>query len=390
MASTYSSLLRLELIGTGDQTGTWGNTTNTNLGTLIDQAVAGTAVVDVTVGDVTLTALNGASDQSRQAILRITGTPNGARNVIAPEQSKAYFVTNQCGQIVTIKGSSTSGFAIADGVTALVIWDGEDFVPGSSTSLGYTPVNIAGDTMTGALYLPAATPTISTQAATKGYVDSAVSGVVGSNYVLKAGDTMTGNLILNAAPTSGSNTLQAATKGYVDNSISNAGFATQSWVTSQSYVTTTTTSLSNYTTTSSLSTTLTNLGFVNSSTTSLSNYTTTSNLSNYLSGIGFTTTNDFVSSKVSTGGYQKLPGGLIIQWGQIISSGTSSGNWTGTFPIAFPNAFLRGVASVGGLTVDGVVTVGHAQSTSTTIVGTTFVSGVITSGIVGNYIAIGY
>lgn len=242
MASTYSPYLRLELIGTGEQTGTWGNTTNTNLGTLVDQAVAGTATIDVTAGNVTLTALNGASDQSRQAILKITGTPVAARNVIAPESSKWYLISNECGQTVTLKGASTTGYAIADGETLLMFWTGTDFAPGSSTALGYTPVNKAGDTMTGNLILNAA-PSTTLGAATKGYVDDAVSGAVGGNFVLKSGDTMTGALTLSGAPTT---SLQAATKGYVDSAISGAGYATQTWVTSQNYVTTTTSSLTNY------------------------------------------------------------------------------------------------------------------------------------------------
>lgn len=242
MASTYSPYLRLELIGTGDQTGTWGNTTNTNLGTLLDQAVAGTATIDVTLGDVTLSTLNGASDQSRQAILKITGTPVAARNVIAPESSKWYLISNECGQTITLKGASTTGYAIADGATLLMFWNGTDFVPGSATALGYTPVNKAGDTMTGNLILNAS-PSTTLGAATKGYVDDAVSGAVGGNFVLKAGDTMTGPLVLPAAPTQ---SLQASTKGYVDNSIANAGFATQSWVTSQNYANTTTQSLQYY------------------------------------------------------------------------------------------------------------------------------------------------
>ena len=124
-----------------------------------------------------------------------------------------------------------------------MFWNGDDFVPGSSTALGYTPVNKAGDTMSGALYLPSATPTLSTQAATKGYVDSAVSGAVGSNFVLKTGDTMTGPLVLSGAP---STSLQAATKGYVDGVVSSAGYATETWVTNQNYANTSTQSLLYY------------------------------------------------------------------------------------------------------------------------------------------------
>lgn len=288
MASTYSEYLRLELIGTGEQTGTWGDTTNTNLGTLLDQAVAGTATIDVTLGDVTLTALNGASDQSRQAILKITGTPVAARNVIAPEQSKWYLVSNDCGQTITLKGASTTGYAIADGETLLMFWDGTDFVPGSSTALGYTPVNKAGDTMSGALYLPSATPTLSTQAATKGYVDSAVSGAVGSNFVLKTGDTMTGPLVLSGAP---STSLQAATKGYVDSSISGAGYATESWVTSQNYANTTTQSLQYYYTKTDsdsryVSVSTQNLQYYPLTTTVANTYATISSLTGYVATTG--------------------------------------------------------------------------------------------------------
>lgn len=285
MASTYSQYLRLELIGTGEQTGTWGNTTNTNLGTLLDQAVAGTATIDVTAGDVTLTTLNGASDQSRQAILKIIGTPGVARNIIAPESSKWYLISNECGQTVTLKGASTTGYAVATGATLLVFWDGSDFVPGSSVALGYVPVNKAGDTMTGALYLPAATPTLSTQAANKAYVDAAVSGAVGGNFVLRAGDTMTGPLVLPGAPTLSN---QAATKGYVDGAISGAGYATQAWVTSQNYVTTTTSSLTNYYTKTDsdsryVSTSTQNLQYYPLSTTVAATYATIASLSNYVS-----------------------------------------------------------------------------------------------------------
>lgn len=338
MASSYSQYLRLELIGTGEQTGTWGNTTNTNLGTLLDQAVAGTATIDVTAGDVTLTALNGASDQSRQAILKVTGTPGVARNIVAPESSKWYLVSNDCGQTITLKGASTTGYAIANGETLLMFWNGTDFVPGSSTALGYTPVNKAGDTMTGALYLPAATPTLSTQAANKAYVDAAVSGAVGSNFVLKTGDTMTGPLVLPGAPTLST---QAATKGYVDGAISGAGFATQAWVLSQSYVTTTTSSLTNYYTktdsdsryvststqnlqyyplTSTLGTTVANLGFVKSDTSSLTNYYTST----------YITTNYYTKSTIDAGlaNYMPKAGGTFtgnVTLGSGVSLTTGSG-----------------------------------------------------------------
>lgn len=117
MASTYSPLLRIQLMGTGDQVGTWGDTTNVNLGTLIEQAIAGTATFSVTGGDVTLTDINGVSDQARCMALRITGSPSPGTtpNIIAPYTSglttappnqpvsKFYIIANGATSSVVIK-----------------------------------------------------------------------------------------------------------------------------------------------------------------------------------------------------------------------------------------------------------------------------------------------
>ena len=66
MPSTFSPSLRIELIGAGEQSGTWNNTTNNNLGDLIEQAISGaTTTLNVTSGDITLTALNGITDEAR-------------------------------------------------------------------------------------------------------------------------------------------------------------------------------------------------------------------------------------------------------------------------------------------------------------------------------------
>ena len=68
MASTYSNSLRLELMGTGEQAGTWGSTTNRNLGTLLEQAISGVQTVTIT-GNTTLTTNDGQVDQSRNMVL---------------------------------------------------------------------------------------------------------------------------------------------------------------------------------------------------------------------------------------------------------------------------------------------------------------------------------
>lgn len=129
MASTFSPNLRLELIGTGEQQGTWGATTNTNLGTLLEEAIGG--YVDVTVsnsGDTTLTTNNGSADQSRNMVLNLTGTISAARNVICPAIEKVYLVKNSTtgGFAVTFKVSGQTGVSIPNGVIYLLYVDGTD------------------------------------------------------------------------------------------------------------------------------------------------------------------------------------------------------------------------------------------------------------------------
>ena len=143
MSSTYSTNLRTELIGSGDQAGTWGNTTNTSLGSILEQAIAGVsggpyisgtypAVNFPTDADITLTANNGSVDQSRSMVLVITssGSLTATRNVIAPASaSKVYIIKNSTsgGQSIQIKYSTGTGVTIANGVTAIVYGDGTNF-----------------------------------------------------------------------------------------------------------------------------------------------------------------------------------------------------------------------------------------------------------------------
>jgi hypothetical protein len=123
MASTFSPILRIELIGTGDQSGTWGNTTNINLGTLIEQAIAGTATIDVSVGNVTLTNFNGTTDQARCMALRVIGTPGTSRNIIAPAVSKLYVIANGADAVVVLKTSVSTGLTVPVGEVYLAYYD---------------------------------------------------------------------------------------------------------------------------------------------------------------------------------------------------------------------------------------------------------------------------
>lgn len=128
MASTYSPLLRIELIATGAQAGLWGNTTNTNLGTLIEQAIAGTASISVTAGNVTLTENNGSSDQSRCMALLVTGSAGVSRNIVAPASSKLYIVSNTADAAVVLKTSTSTGLTIPSGITQFAYYNGTDFI----------------------------------------------------------------------------------------------------------------------------------------------------------------------------------------------------------------------------------------------------------------------
>jgi hypothetical protein len=163
MATTYSPNLKLSLIGDGEQAGLWGQITNTNLGTLIEQAIAGYSTISITDGDYTLTISDGVSSAPRSMAIRITSsvTLTATRNIIcATGQSKLYVVRNATsgGQSIVVKTAAGTGITIANGATAIVFCDGTDVIdPFSSkqAALGYTPVNKAGDTMTGQLNITA-------------------------------------------------------------------------------------------------------------------------------------------------------------------------------------------------------------------------------------------
>jgi len=127
MASTYSTSLRLELIGQGEQSGTWGVTTNNNFGALVEQAITG--VQTITMGDATYTLTNfdGAVDEARNAVLVLGGTVTTPQNLIAPGVEKVYIITNATGSTITIKTSSGTGIAVSNGSTSLVYCNGLDF-----------------------------------------------------------------------------------------------------------------------------------------------------------------------------------------------------------------------------------------------------------------------
>jgi hypothetical protein len=124
MASTYSSL-KIQLMATGENTATWGNTTNTNLGTALEEAIVGSADVTFASGNVTLTLTDvNTSQTARNMRLNLTGTTGGARDLIVPAIEKIYVVNNGCADAVTVKNSTGTGIAVPAGKTMWVYNNG--------------------------------------------------------------------------------------------------------------------------------------------------------------------------------------------------------------------------------------------------------------------------
>lgn len=137
--STYSTNLALELIGTGEQAGTWGNTTNTNLGTLIEQAISGYVAQAVATGtDTTITIPNGSSGVARNMFIELTGTGGTNTNLIVPANKKLYFIYNNSTGAVTVKVSGQTGVSVAVGEKKILVSNGTDIVEATSylTSVG--------------------------------------------------------------------------------------------------------------------------------------------------------------------------------------------------------------------------------------------------------------
>ena len=123
MASTYSDL-KIELIGTGDQTGTWGTTTNNNFSVAISEAITGSADVAFSSADVTVTLTDSnAAQTARNLRLNLTGTSGGARNLILGsgcQIEKLYLINNGLADAVTVKNTGGTGIAVPAGKSMFV------------------------------------------------------------------------------------------------------------------------------------------------------------------------------------------------------------------------------------------------------------------------------
>jgi len=191
MSSTYSPDLRIELIGTGDQAGVWGNTTNTNLGTLMENAIAGYTSVSIIASPQALTANDGALDEARFAAIALTTTTAANFTVCIPPNSKLYTFYNASSYTATVSNSTVkNGITLSGGTTVAIpagktisVWsDGTNVAQQTDQLISPT---MSSPTMTGTPVAPTASyGTSTTQLATTAFVQAALQALypIGSIY----------------------------------------------------------------------------------------------------------------------------------------------------------------------------------------------------------------
>lgn len=195
MTINYTTLLGLAKPVTGTESGVWGDVVNDQITSLLEDAIANAASISVTAGNVTLTDNNGSSDQSRMAILLVTGSPGVSRNIVAPSTSKWYIVKNSSNAEIVLKGSATTGVTIPAGAEAFAFWNGSDFELASMIGPSSSTDNAVArfDGTTGKVVQNSAVTIADTTGdiTTGGYVFTA-AGAVGTPAYSTSGDTNTG------------------------------------------------------------------------------------------------------------------------------------------------------------------------------------------------------
>ena len=228
--STYSTSLRIELITSGTQAGTWGQTTNDNFSTVIESAIAGNVSVSATASSQALTYLNGptstaSANQSVRAILTLSTTTGANFAIYAPPVSKQYVIYNSSSYTATIYNSTVIGNTTAAGLGVAIpagemmtIWsDGTNFYQQNtafiSPHLSGTPT---APTATGG--------TNTTQIATTAFVTSAISTATAAlgtmatqnaNAVAITGGTI-GSAVTGSTQSAGTADTTLATTAFVD------------------------------------------------------------------------------------------------------------------------------------------------------------------------------
>lgn len=175
MPSSYSTSFRLNYQAPGDNLNTWGTTLNNGVFQLLEDALAG-AVSTTLSGALTLTSVNGATDQARCLALNITGGTGGT--ITTPGVKKLYFVRNtSSGAVVVTTGAGATASFAAGEVGFCYSPDGTNFYRTSTTT------NFGGVTLTNL-----GSPSASTDAATKGYVDATAFSMAAGSLPAQTGN----------------------------------------------------------------------------------------------------------------------------------------------------------------------------------------------------------
>jgi hypothetical protein len=187
MATQYTSLLGLALPVTGELSGSWGDTVNQQITSLLDSAISGTTSITIDA-DITLTTTVGTANESRQAIILwnpATGT--ATRTITAPAQSKIYTVINASGgtQSIVFKAVGQTGVTIVKGESAIIAFNGTDFIKIGNVGGGsfFTDLTVSGTT------------TLS------GLTASTALALNASKQIVSVTNTGTGNNVLATSPT---------------------------------------------------------------------------------------------------------------------------------------------------------------------------------------------
>lgn len=224
MASTYSTSLKLTLIGDGDQSGIWGQTTNNNLGTLLEQAITGVQSIVMADANYTLTNFNGVSNEARNAVLVVTGANSAVRDLIPPVVKKIYIVANNTsgGYGIRVIGATGTGVTIPNGATQVVYCDGTNFVAVSAAFVNGAVLGVSGGG-TGLTTLTANNVILGNGTSTPSFVAPSTTG----NVLTSNGTTWVSSAPV-AEFTSGTrmtfNQTSAPTGWTKDTSTDNAGF----------------------------------------------------------------------------------------------------------------------------------------------------------------------
>ena len=220
MTTQYSPILKLALPVQGELSGTWGDVVNDNITSMVEQAIAGRAVINTwSTNSHSLTSANGTTSESRCAMLELTDTGtalSGAGTVICPALSKIYIVKNAAGQNITVKTASGTGVLIPDGRTTFLFCDGTNVVEALTHT---TSLQLGTSTTVTAVLdednMVSDSPTsLATQQSIKAYVDSKVGQFDSLAEVLAVGNTTgSNNIIVDNGQKITTNTIDETTAG---------------------------------------------------------------------------------------------------------------------------------------------------------------------------------